>query len=176
MKVDMEKKYSYYKEKNKIITILILGYYFFSIAHIYLSWLNQSLGWYLGLLCACFAAILSVESSGQRVKREEILFYGIILILLFLSLIHNNNVPITTPIQYIRHFLIAFSLIRTKLWEKATKLSLFIFICYFLCCLLSGMDAHAVINGVSQNVISIHLILFSILYIMSMDNLESNSR
>jgi len=154
--------------RDKVATILILLYFLLTISNTYCNIINESLSWYIGLIIAAFAAGYSIISSGVLLRRKELFFYVIILYLHFFSILYNGNTSITSPIQYLRHIFIAISLTRVKLWDKAVKLVYYCFCFYFVLAIIRGLDAEMVTAAnVSRNAISMHLLIFEILLLLS---------
>lgn len=157
-----------YKEKaasrkNLVLSLLMTIFIIFSIAPDFFEAVSASLSWYIGLAIsfACFLIALTIK----RIDHRELILYFFILILLLLSSIYNGNAKITIVVQYLRYVFFAIALARVKLVKWPLYL-LHLVLCLYLlyCYLIQKIDVTAIMaNGVSQNAISVHIILIQIL-------------
>lgn len=162
-----------YINKNDIIlTFLIEIYFIASVLPEYIPNLNTTIIWYFGLAVALIAGIYAVYIR-KKLLKAEMIFYITLIILHTLSILYNKNLRLTSPIQYFRYIFIAIALARTRLWDKLTKLILWVFMGYFFYCIIKGISPGDALRFASSNGISIHLIIFEVLYLMSRKQKET---
>lgn len=154
------------KNRDSIVTLLIEFYFILSLMQFYIAG-NVELQWYTALVAAVLS--ISLELEYYPIVKTEIIFYISIVFLHTLSVLYNHNLGLSSPIQYMRYIFIAMALVRVTLDQKITRLVLLGYVLFYFICILSGTNVYLVLNGVSSNGVSAHLLVFCILYFLSLN-------
>ena len=160
-------KFNYKKLIDNFITLLIILYFLLYIAEDYFV-VDATVTTYAAFFVSILAFVITVLSHYKRgVMGGEFCFYIFILSMHALSISNNQNISFGSLVLVLKHFFVAMVLVRIKLNRIMVKV-----VCCFLCvACLYLMTNETIVGlfafGVSQNVISMHLILFLSLLLIS---------
>lgn len=156
-----------YTISDNFITLLILFYFTLNLM---ISFFNMSrrTNTYLCLVVSFFAVVVAIIRKDKvNLLGTEILFYGTIVVLHSISIIYNHNFSYSSILLVMRHFFIAMALARTKINKKLISIAFWVLVGYFVYLLVTGYYTGGVGRSISQNAISIYLVLFLALHFLA---------
>ena len=161
---------------NSFLTVLVIAYFLLYISDNYIL-VDAAFSTYSAFFVSVLAfLIVLVAPIKQGLLQKEILFYLLILIMHAVSIIHNQNISYGSLILVMKHFFIAMVLVRVKLDKAITKITYYALSVYYLYLMITGFDVTLFSLSVSQNAISLHLVLFLGLFILSSSDDDFLSR
>ena len=175
-KMGVQRTKSFVAINDRIASILLLTFFMSIIASDYWIQFTTPFYSYVGLTLSTFAALIAIitHAEFQKFLNYEVPFYTFILAMYLLSILYNNNSAITYLLWYMKYIFAALALSRIQLWLLPTRVIFWTFSIYFLVQIYSDVNIRMLTIDVSRNVISIHLLLLCVLYILALEKTQVN--
>lgn len=160
-----------YRNYDKILTLLVLAYYFCNIIYEYFP-VNEQFCFYLGWGFSVLAFFISLK--GRKICVKEVVLYYCITVCNFFSLSYAGNASFGMLITALSYYFIAMVLIRIRLVPKYILINYCFWVVFFIVNMIKNPLAPFTGIGKSQNFISVVLMIYVFLFIYSSWNKRRN--
>lgn len=164
--------------RDKILSVFVMLFFVLTMLPSYENSADMSLYTYIGFFISaisCTLALLWHKEKWHFIK-TEISLYCFIEVLYCLSILVNGNSQISYLIWNSKYFFIAMVLFRINIWLFPVRVSFWGLILFFIQQIIMGTNIRDITFGVSRNVISIHLLIVSIIYVLALNKKKLSHR
>lgn len=158
------------KRHDKVVTMLIITFFMLPILSNYWVFFTATVFTYLGFIIAVIAGLISLNYNPQAQNKSitEALFYSVVSVLYLLSILYNGNSEFSYMLWNLKYALIAVALTRTKIWIQPARIAFWTMGLFLIVQMRTGINIRLLTLVVTRNAISIHLMVFCIIYIIAL--------
>lgn len=155
---------------DKLCTVLILVFYWLRFLATISSAAASPVNTYFSFILGIAAGVIAITGKGASLKTlaSELRIFSLLMVFLLLSSFYNDNMALSEIIIYAQFIFLSLCLFRIKLWHVASLISIFGITGFCILQIVRGVSPDSVMVGVSRNSISIYIMIFVVLYYISL--------
>ncbi|MHB1484509.1 MAG: hypothetical protein ACYCYI_07560 [Saccharofermentanales bacterium] len=155
---------------DRICTVLILAFYWLRFLATVSGAAASPVNTYISFVIGIAAGVIAIigKPSALKTLTSELRIFSLLIVCLLLSSVYNGNMALSEIIIYAQFIFLSLCLFRIRMWHIASLASALGITGFCILQIARGVSPDSVMVGVSRNSISIYIMVFVVLYYISL--------